>query len=43
VAKFSDAIYVLHAFEKKARKTPKGDIDVARARFGALVNERRRK
>ena len=26
VAKFSVAIYVLHAFEKKARKTPKPDI-----------------
>jgi len=43
VAKFSEAIYVLHAFEKKARKTPKPDIDLARARFRALVNERKKK
>ena len=43
VAKFSEAIYVLHAFEKKARKTPKPDIDLARTRFRALVNERKMK
>ena len=43
VAKFSEAIYVLHAFEKKTRKSPKPDIDLARARFKALVNERKKK
>ena len=42
VAKFSEAIYVLHAFEKKARKTPKSDIVLARTRFRALVNERKK-
>jgi len=42
VAKFSEAIYVLHAFEKKARRTPKSDIDLARTRFRALVNERKK-
>jgi len=42
VAKFSEAIYVLHAFEKKARKTPKSDIDLARTRFRTLVNERKK-
>jgi phage-related protein len=42
VAKFFEAIYVLHAFEKKARKTPKSDIDLARTRFRALVNERKK-
>ena len=41
VARFSEAIYVLHAFEKKARKTPKEDIDLARNRFRDLVRERR--
>ena len=41
VAKFSEAIYVLHAFEKKSRKTPKRDMDLARTRFRALVNERK--
>jgi phage-related protein len=43
VAKFSEAIYVLHAFNKKSQKTPKTDIDLARARFRMLVNERKQK
>ena len=43
VAKFAEAIYVLHAFEKKVRKTPKADIDLARTRFRALVNERKQR
>ena len=42
VAKFSEAIYVLHAFEKKAQKTPKPEIELARTRFRALVNDRRK-
>jgi phage-related protein len=42
VAKFSEAIYVLHAFEKTAQKTPKPAIELARARFRALVNDRRK-
>ena len=43
VARFSEAVYVLHAFQKKARKTPKADIDLARQRFRDLVQERRRR
>lgn len=42
VARFSEAVYVLHAFEKKARKTPKPDIELARRRYRALLDERRR-
>lgn len=41
VAKFDEAIYVLHAFEKKTRKTPLRDIDVAKRRYQALITERR--
>jgi len=41
VAKFGEAIYVLHAFEKKTQKTSKTDIALARARFKALVEERK--
>lgn len=37
VAKFSDAVYVLHVFEKRTRKTPQRDIDLARQRFRDLV------
>ena len=30
VAKFRDAVYVLHAFQKKTRRTSPHDIDLAR-------------
>jgi phage-related protein len=33
VAKLSDAIYVWHAFQKKALKTSQRDIDLARTRY----------
>ena len=41
VAKFDEAVYVLHAFEKRTRKTPKHDVDLARQRFRELVALRR--
>jgi phage-related protein len=45
VAKFEEAVYVLHAFEKRTRKTPATDIAVARERLGELrqVRPKRRK
>jgi len=42
VATFAEAVYVLHAFTKKSRKTSKQDIDRAAARFRAVMEERRR-
>ena len=33
VAKFADAIYVLHAFQKKVQKTARTDIDLAERRY----------
>ena len=33
VAKIRDAIYVLHAFQKKTQKTSQHDIDLARKRY----------
>jgi len=33
VAKFADAVYVLHAFQKKTRKTAQTDIDIAAKRY----------
>jgi phage-related protein len=33
VAKLQDAVYVLHAFQKKTRKTSRQDIDLARKRY----------
>ncbi len=41
VAKFAEGIYVLHAFQKKARKTPKAEIELARKRYRAMLNERK--
>lgn len=41
IAKFAEAVYVLHAFQKKTRKTALTDLALARARFGELVKERR--
>lgn len=33
VAKFTDTIYVLHAFQKKTRKTSQVDLDLAAHRY----------
>jgi phage-related protein len=33
VAKLADAVYVLHAFQKKSQKTNRNDIELARKRF----------
>lgn len=41
IAKYEDAIYVLHAFQKKMQKTPKRDIDIAKARLRDLERERK--
>ena len=37
VAQLADAVVVLHAFEKKAQKTPKRDLDLADDRLRALT------
>ena len=41
VAKFAEAIYVLHAFEKKTRKTAQSDIELGRDRLKEIVRWRR--
>jgi phage-related protein len=38
-----DAVYVLHAFQKKTRKTPKHDLALARSRLKELIKERKKK
>ena len=40
VAKFTEGIYVLHAFEKRTRKTPKRHLKLGRDRFRALLVRR---
>lgn len=43
VAKFENAIYVLHAFQKKTQKTAKKDIDLARERYKMIEREQVKK
>jgi phage-related protein len=40
VAKFAEAIYVLHAFAKTTAQTRKADVDLARHRYQELVHLR---
>ena len=40
VAKFAEAVYILHAFAKKTPQTTQRDIDLAAQRYRTLVNER---
>ncbi|MDE2048288.1 MAG: type II toxin-antitoxin system RelE/ParE family toxin [Betaproteobacteria bacterium] len=39
VAKFADAVYVLHCFQKKTEKTSKADVDLASKRYRDLLKE----
>ena len=41
VAKFEDAVYVLHAFQKKTRKTSRADLELARERYRTARDLRR--
>ena len=41
VAKFADAIYVLHCFQKKTMKTSKTDVDLAAKRYRDLLKEQK--
>lgn len=36
-ARLTDAVYVLHAFQKKTQATSKRDIDTAKQRFAQLM------
>jgi phage-related protein len=40
VAKFADAIYVLHCFQKKTERTSKADVELAAKRYRELLKER---
>jgi phage-related protein len=39
VAKFADAVYVLHCFQKKTEKTSKADLGLASKRYRDLLKE----
>jgi phage-related protein len=36
IARLREAIHVLHAFQKKSRKTSRQDIELARQRYGQI-------
>jgi phage-related protein len=42
VARFVEGIYVLHAFEKRTKKTSSSDVALARTRYRELLEHRRR-
>ena len=42
VAKFQEAVYVLHCFKKKSNQTSKRDKDIASSRYKDLVLERKK-
>ena len=37
IASFAEVVYVLHAFEKRTRKTARRDLELARQRFQSLL------
>jgi phage-related protein len=39
VAKFADAVYVLHCFKKKTQRTSKTDVELAEKRYRDLTKE----
>ena len=42
VAKFVEAVYVLHVFAKQTSKPPKTDLDLARRRYQQLLIDRQK-
>ena len=40
VAKFEESIYVLHAFQKKSRKTSRNDLAIGENRYREVVRQR---
>jgi phage-related protein len=43
VAKFEEAVYILHCFQKKSQATSKQDKDIAAARYRAVLASRKGK
>jgi phage-related protein len=42
VASFEEAVYVLHAFQKKTQKTSKQDIDIGQRRYREMARFRQK-
>jgi phage-related protein len=43
VAKFEEAVYVLHAFKKRTRQTRQADIEIASTRLREVIRGRKRR
>jgi len=43
MARFAEAVYVLHAFEKQTRRTVNDDLELARQRLRLLLHQRARR
>jgi len=41
IAKFEEAVYALHAFQKKTQKTNKTDIDTAQKAYKLIIEDRK--
>lgn len=41
IAKFQEAIYVLHAFQKKTQKTNRFDIEISKSALNNVLRERK--
>jgi phage-related protein len=41
VAKFQEAVYVLHVFEKRSQKTAMADLELGKSRYADLLKWRR--
>jgi len=40
-ARFAEAVFVLHAFEKKTQRTSQRDIEIAKTRFREMMRDRK--
>jgi phage-related protein len=43
VARFSDALYVLHAFHKQTQQTPRREIEIAERQYAQLRRFRKKR
>jgi phage-related protein len=41
VARFEEAVYVLHCFQKKTRKTSRLDLELGKRRYRAMLGKRK--
>ncbi len=42
VARFAEAVYVLHAFQKASRKMSREDLEIARQRYREMLDQRKK-